>query len=149
MRYRSRLMGLGVAGLLALSAAETARGQVVAQPVFSNNALFQPEIDVVNSGVVTDIQATVSADRKYVTLNMRAQNAQLVNLFVFNFQSAGTGGGGTTVQLPSGFVGGVNPVVSGVAGGLVPNRPNAPMRVAPGNGGVILLKRGITPLVVP
>ena len=146
MRYRSRLMGLGVAGLLALSAAETARGQVVAQPVFSNNALFQPEIDVVNSGVVTDIQATVSADRKYVTLNMRAQNSQLVNLFVFNFQSAGNGGGGTTVQLPSGFVGGVNPVVSG---GLVPNRPNAPMRVVPGNGGVILLKRGITPLVVP
>ena len=39
-------------------------------------------------------------------------------------------------------------VVSGGAGGLVPNRPNAPMRVAPGNGGVILLKRGITPLVV-
>ena len=149
MRYRSRLMGLGVAGLLALSAAGTARGQVVAQPVFSNNALFQPEIDVVNSGVVTDIQATVSADRKYVTLNMRAQNSQLVNLFVFNFQSAGNGGGGTTVQLPSGFVGGVNPVVSGVTGGLVPNRPNAPMRVAPGNGGVILLKRGITPLVVP
>ena len=149
MGYGSRLMGLGVAGLLALSAAGTARGQVVAQPVFSNNALFQPEIDVVNTGVVTDIQATVSADRKYVTLNMRAQNAQLLNLFVFNFQSAGPGGGQTTVQLPSGFVGGVNPVVSGVAGGMVPSRPNAPMRVAPGNGGVILLKRGITPLVVP
>jgi hypothetical protein len=146
MSYRSRLTGFGVAGLLALSAAGTARAQVIGQPVFSNNAIFQPEIDVVNSGVVTDIQATVSADRKYVTMNMRAQNSQLVNLFVFNFQSAGGGGGGT-VQLPSGFVGGVNPVVTGAA--VVPARPNAPMRVAPGNGGVILLKRGITPLVVP
>ena len=147
MRYGSRLMGMGMAGLLALGAAACARGQVVAQQVFSNNALLQPEIDVVNSGVVTDIQATVSADRKYVTLNMRAQNSQLINLFVFNFQSAGAGGGTTTVQLPSGFVGGVNPVVSGLAG-AVPSRPNAPMVVGPGNGGVILLKRGITPLVM-
>jgi hypothetical protein len=146
MSYRSRSFGLAVsAGLLALGAG-TARGQIVSQPVFSNNAIFQPEIDVVNSGVVTDVQATVSHDRKYVTLNMRAQNSQLVNLFVFNFQSAGTGGGGT-VQLPSGFVGGVNPVIAGAAG-VVPERPNAPMRVAPGTGGAILLKRGITPLVV-
>jgi hypothetical protein len=146
MRYRSRVIGLALAGGLSVVAAGSARGQIVSQPVFSNNAIFQPEIDVVNSGVVTDIQATVSHDRKYVTLNMRAQNSQLVNLFVFNFQSAGTGGGGT-VQLPSGFVGGVNPVVAGGAG-VVPERPNAPMRVAPGNGGAILLKRGITPLVV-
>ena len=123
-----------------------ARGQVIGQPVFGNNAAFEPEIDVVNSGAVMDAQATVSADRKYVTMNMRASNAQLVNLFTFQFQS-GAGGGGGIVQLPGGFVGGVNPVVAGTAGN-VPPQPNAPMRVTPANAGAILLKRGITPLIV-
>ena len=71
-----------------------------------------------------------------------------MNLFVFNFQSAGTGGGGTTVQLPSGFVGGVNPVISGSGGTGAESSERANARRA-GNGGVILLKRGITPLVLP
>jgi hypothetical protein len=147
MMKSSRVVSLvAVVGASALFS-WSASAQVIGQPVFGSNALFEPEIGVVNSGAVTDVQATVSADRKYVTLNMRAQNSQLVNLFTFNFQSGGPGGGGTTVQLPSGFVGGVNPVLAGIAGG-VPARPNAPMRVAPGSGGVILLKRGITPLVV-
>jgi hypothetical protein len=147
MSYRSRIIGLALAAGASALVAGTVHGQVIGQPVFGNNALFEPEVDVVNSGVVTDIQATVSADRKYVTLNMRAQNSQLLNLFTFNFQAgAGGGGGTTTVQTPSGFVGGVNPVVAGAV--AVPARPNAPMRVAPGNGGAILLTRGITPLVV-
>src|SRR6185437_11967419 len=33
-----------------------------------------------------DAQATVSADRKYVTLNMRPQNSTLLALRAFNFQ---------------------------------------------------------------
>jgi hypothetical protein len=143
MNVRHRLIVCGAVALVAGSL--SARGQVISQPVFGNNAAFEPEIDVVNSGVVADVQGTVSADRKYVTLNMRAQNSQLINLFTFEFQSGAPGGGGI-VQMPSGFVGGVNPVVAGAAD-VVPLRPNAPMRVSPGNGGAILLKRGITPLV--
>jgi len=38
-------------------------------------SLFQPEISIVNTGVLNDVQATVSADMKYVTLNMQAQQS--------------------------------------------------------------------------
>jgi len=130
-------MGVAVGALLFAS---RAGAQVVTQ--FGGGTAFEPEIGVVNSGAVTDVQATVSHDLKYVTLNMRAQNAELVNLFTFNFQQ----GGGQFVQLPGGFAGGVNPVVAG-GNGVIPARPNAPMRVVAGNGGRILLTRGITPLV--
>jgi hypothetical protein len=108
---------------------------------FGGGALFEPEISVVNSGVVMDSQATVSADRKYVTLTMRTQQSQLLDLQTFNFQNFGNGMGG--------IVGGVNPVIAGPNGTMIaiPQQPNAPMRVAPGNGGAILLKRGITPLL--
>ena len=68
-------------------------------PFFDGGAgIFDPEIDVVQSGVLLDAQAVVSADRKYVTLNMRAQNAQLLALREFAFQA----GGG----VPPGQVGG-------------------------------------------
>lgn len=107
---------------------------------FGNNALFEPQVDVVNSGAVLDAQATVSADRKYVTMNMRPQNSELLALRTFQFQGQGGMGG---------IVGGVNPVIAGPNGTVlaVPQQVNAPMRVTPGNGGAILLKRGITPLV--
>jgi hypothetical protein len=118
--------------------------QVIGQPVFGGGTAFEPEIGVVYSGAVQDVQATVSHDLKYVTLNMRVQNSQLVNLFTFNFQQGG--GQQQFVQLPGGFVGGVNPVI-GDGSGAIPVRPNAPMRVAAGNGGKILLTRGLTPLV--
>ena len=80
--------------------------------VGNNSQSFQPEIDVVNSGVVLDVQATVSADRKYVTMTLRPQLAQLLNLFTFNFQSAsavaappvGTIGGVVSTNATSGFV---------------------------------------------
>ncbi|HSI36388.1 MAG TPA: hypothetical protein VK986_22580, partial [Tepidisphaeraceae bacterium] len=57
------------------------------------------------SGVMLDVQATVSADRKYVTMTLRPQLAQLLNLFQFAFQSgssapaAGGGGGGTPIVI--------------------------------------------------
>jgi hypothetical protein len=111
--------------------------------VFGNNALFEPEISVVNSGAKLDAQATVSADRKYVTLTMQPQNAQLLALRTFQFQA-----GGNNPVLPGGVVGGVNPVIGGPQGNVIPQGLNAPVRLAPGNGGAILLKRGITPLVV-
>ena len=49
---------------------------------------FDPQISVVNSGAVLDVQATVSADRKYVTLTMRPQLASLIALREFVFQNA-------------------------------------------------------------
>lgn len=65
-------------------------------PPFFNGGggIFDPEISVVQSGVVLDAQAVVSADRKYVTLNMRAQNAQLLALREFAFQTGAGGAGG-------------------------------------------------------
>jgi hypothetical protein len=118
-----------------------ARGQQRAV-AFGQSAIFEPEIDVVNSGVVMDAQATVSADRKYVTLNMRVSNAELLALRTFQFQGVGNAG---AVQLPGGAVGGVNPVI---AGSVIPQRVNAPMRVEAGKSGAILLKRGVTPLII-
>ena len=112
-----------------------------AQFVNGGAALFEPEIGVVQSGALLDAQATVTPDRKYVTMNMRVSNAELLSLTVFEFQRPGG------FVVPPGFVGGVNPVVTGRQGAVIPERPNAPMRVAAGNGGAILLRRGITPLV--
>ena len=63
---------------------QTARAQV---PFFFPGATaFTPEISIVNTGVLQDVQATVSADQKYVTLNMRAQNTNLLALREFQFQ---------------------------------------------------------------
>jgi hypothetical protein len=75
-----------------------------AQPFFGRGAtIFDPEISTVQSGVVHDVQATVSADRKYVTMTMRSTSAQLLSLQEFAFQRAGgaPGAGGQ-----GGFVGG-------------------------------------------
>jgi hypothetical protein len=70
---------------------------------------------------------------------MRPSVSQLLALHTFQFQGFG--------NMPGGTVGGVNPVVAGFVDAM-PQRPNAPMRVGSGNGGAILLKRGITPLVI-
>lgn len=63
---------------------------------------FDPEVGVVRSGALLDAQATVSADRKYVTINTRATNTDLRELVLFPVVSFG-------------FVGGTNP--GGGAGG--------------------------------
>jgi hypothetical protein len=71
-----------VAGVIAF--AQSARAQV---PFFFPGAsAFTPEISIVNTGVMQDVQATVSADQKYVTLNMRASSAKLLALDEFKFQ---------------------------------------------------------------
>jgi general secretion pathway protein D len=51
----------------------------------------------VQSGVLLDVQATVSSDRKYVTLTLRPQLATLIDLLPFTFQSDQQANGGTTV----------------------------------------------------
>jgi hypothetical protein len=81
----SRLTG-AMAVIVVAGLASAARGQRV--PFFSPGATsFEPEIGIVNTGIVQDVQAVVSADRKYVTLNMRAQNSSLLALREFTFQN--------------------------------------------------------------
>jgi hypothetical protein len=88
---RNAPLALAATGLLLLAYAP-ARAQV---PFFNGNAgIFDPEISVVNSGVVLDAQAVVSADRKYVTLTTRFQQAQLLDLQEFAFQTGGGVAGG-------------------------------------------------------
>ena len=96
-------------------------------PVFDGGAgIFDPEIDVVQSGVLLDAQAVVSADRKYVTLNMRAQNAQLLALREFAFQ---TGGG-----VPPGQVGGAGGGAAGAAAARAGIANGAARGAAAGDG---------------
>jgi hypothetical protein len=98
----SRLSVLSVAAFLSglVLPALTASAQV---PPFFNGGggIFDPEIDVIESGQLLDAQAVVSADRKYVTMTMRPQNTQLLALREFAFQVGGGGGGA-----PAGIVGG-------------------------------------------
>ena len=117
---------------------------------FGGASAFEPEIDVVNSGVLLDVQATVSADRKYVTMTMRPQNAQLLALRSFTFQSGGPpvngaiGGGGAGVGAGGGAVGGTSGQTTSStspSGGV-----NAPVAIAPGAGPRIMGQRGITPI---
>jgi type II secretory pathway component GspD/PulD (secretin)/tetratricopeptide (TPR) repeat protein len=71
---------------------------------------FAPTVSYVQNGVLLDVQATVSADRKYVTLTLRPQLSTLVDLVPFTFQSSAsvisnTGTGiGTTSVAPSGTI---------------------------------------------
>jgi general secretion pathway protein D len=61
------------------------------QPVVGSNAVgFDPTISTVQSGVLLDVQATVSSDRKYVTLTLRPQLSNLLALVPFSI-------GGTTI----------------------------------------------------
>jgi general secretion pathway protein D len=77
-------------------------------PVVGTRAVgFDATIDLVQSGVLLDVQATVSSDRKYVTLTLRPTLARLVELVPFPFQTAaaptdttGGGGDGETPPLP-------------------------------------------------
>jgi general secretion pathway protein D len=64
--------------------------------------IFDPEISTVQSGVLLDVSATVSADRKYVTMTLRPQLAQLLQLAEFTFQVGGGGTGGANPLDPFG-----------------------------------------------
>lgn len=81
-------------------------------PFFGAAAIFDPEIDVVESGMILDAQATVSADRKYVTVTSRVQNAQLLAIREFAFQ-VGAGGAGGQVGGPPQFGAGAEAVAGG------------------------------------
>ena len=129
---------------LLIAAAAILFTSVSAKAQFGGAAIFEPEIDIVNSGQILDVQATVSHDRKYVTMTMRPQSSQLLSIQTFTFQTA------AGVPLPAGVVGGVNPVVPVPAGApeSLSNNVNPARPVIPGHGGAILLTRGITPLIL-
>lgn len=91
---------------LVLIMAAPAFAQRAVPPFFGGGqaALFDPEISVVNSGVINDVQAVVSHDRKYVTLNMRPSSTALLALREFSFQQGGralgfVGGAGGTLSV--------------------------------------------------
>jgi type II secretory pathway component GspD/PulD (secretin)/tetratricopeptide (TPR) repeat protein len=66
------------------------------QPVTGDNAVgFDPEPSTVSSGVVLDVEATVSADRRYVTMHVDAQLAEVVDFRTVPVTA--TAGGGQIV----------------------------------------------------
>jgi hypothetical protein len=87
------LLTVGLVWALVLPGA-AARGQAVrgavaavAPPFFAGGGnIFDPEIDIIETGAKLDAQAVVSADRKYVTLTMRPQVSTLIALREFTFQ---------------------------------------------------------------
>jgi hypothetical protein len=117
-----------------------ARGAAGQVPIFGGAVAFQPEISVVDTGVLNDVQATVSADMKYVTLNMQVQQSNLLALREFTFEQTNVGFVGSapavaanvrdakahkSPRLPvlSGHSGAINPpVVVGAGAGLVLNQ---------------------------
>lgn len=65
------------------------------EPVTSQGAVaFDPVIDVINDGVTLLVDGVVSADRRYVTLNVVANVSQLVDLLPYETRGGAGGGGG-------------------------------------------------------
>jgi type II secretory pathway component GspD/PulD (secretin)/tetratricopeptide (TPR) repeat protein len=63
-------------------------------PVVATGAVAQaPQTDVINSGAVLDVQATVTADKRYVTLTLRPGVTRLLDLQTIPFSGGGAGGG--------------------------------------------------------
>jgi hypothetical protein len=92
---------VGCLAWIGITAVCASAGAQVVPPFFSGGtASFEPEIGIVQSGVVQDVQAVVSPDRKYVTLNMQVQNTNLLALRDFTFQTSGTGAPLGVVGIP-------------------------------------------------
>ena len=59
------------------------------EPIVGTRAVgFDPTISIIESGILLDVQGTVSADRKYVTLTLRPTLSRLAALTTFTVQSA-------------------------------------------------------------
>ena len=87
-----KTMRIAIATLLLLASAAVAQVPIVGGGVTA----FDPEISVVNSGAVLDAQAVVSHDRRYVNINMRPSNSNVIAVRDFPVQgvAAATGFGG-------------------------------------------------------
>ena len=95
----------GLSVILAAAFVMALTRSACAQAFFGGGVVaFNPEISTVSSGTVIDAQAVVSYDRKYVTLNMQAQQSSLLSLRTFQVAAAAQ-----NVGPAMGFVGGVNP----------------------------------------
>jgi len=79
---------------------------------------YDPEISTVSSGVVMDVQPTVSYDNKYVTIGMQVQDSRLIALR--NFQVAPAIG--STPNL--GFVGNATPSPNAAGTAVVAAAPS-------------------------
>lgn len=91
---------LTLMGLMVFAACGHARAQV---PFFGGGSVaFDPEVSVISSGALLDAQATISADRKSVTLNMRPQLSRLQSLQRFPVSAIVNGGFVGGVNLPAG-----------------------------------------------
>jgi hypothetical protein len=121
MQFRTWLPAVGVVAMLASAAHGQARGTGFFSP--AGVAAFTPEVDVVSSGVINDVQAVVSADRKYVTLNMRPSSTNLIALRNFTFQN-GSGLGFVGSSGPNGGGGNANGNVNAVGAGGAGNVNN-------------------------
>jgi hypothetical protein len=124
-------------------------GKAHAQNFFGgNNTAFDPEISIVESGAKLDVTATVSADRKYVTMTMQPQVATLINMRTFTFQGpGGVVGFNNPGHLPGPHR--VDPRTPNVG-----NRPRGPLMPALANPrptGLppVLLREGMTRLSSP
>ncbi len=63
-------------------------------PVVATGAVAQaPVTNVIDSGAVLDVNATVSADRRYVTMTVRPGVTRLLDLQTIPFSGGGAGGG--------------------------------------------------------
>lgn len=72
------------------------------QPVVAGGAAAQaPQTQTVNEGAVLDVQATVSSDRRYVTMTLRPGVGRLNALETFQFAGANIETGAGFIQLPS------------------------------------------------
>ena len=93
------------------------------QPVVAAGAAAQaPQIGNVPSGVTMDVEATVSADKRYVTMTLRSLGvARLINIQTFLFSTGPTTGVGASgfVQLPSIQLQEINTTVSIPDGGTL------------------------------
>jgi type II secretory pathway component GspD/PulD (secretin) len=74
-------------------------------PVVANNVVgYQATIGQVDSGVLLDVAATVSADRKYVTLTLRPQLSTLLALVPFSITEPASAVAGATGNAGTGNV---------------------------------------------
>ena len=74
-----------VAGIVLIAAGELSAQ--VTPPFFGGASAFDPEMEILTYGTMNEMQATVSYDRKYVTLNAHAVNSQ-ATLQRFTFERA-------------------------------------------------------------
>jgi type II secretory pathway component GspD/PulD (secretin) len=74
------------------------------QPVVDETAVAQqPQTSTILTGTVLDVQATVSADKRYITMTLRPGVATLEGIqeFPYSGGAAGTAAGGGFIQLPT------------------------------------------------